>query len=88
MTEFVAGLNELDLMKQLIQVLVFPHFHYQFQQFDKLRDFTSKLLGLMKVYTQQASTLTQNFTGRVGPVTPIIYWSRKVFISPTHFSLT
>ena len=37
---------------------------------------------------QQASTLTQNVTGPVGPVTPTIYWSCNFFIGPTNFSLT
>ena len=33
----------------------------------------------------QASTLTQNDTGPVGPVTPSIYWSCKIFTGPTFF---
>ena len=33
----------------------------------------------------QASTLTQNETGPVGPVTPSIYWSCKMFTGPTFF---
>ena len=33
----------------------------------------------------QASTLTQNDTGPVGPVTPSIYWSCKKFTGPTLF---
>ena len=37
---------------------------------------------------QQASTLTQNDTGPVGPVTPRIYWSCKIFTGPTNLSLT
>ena len=36
----------------------------------------------------QASTLTQNGTGPVGPVTPRIYWSCKFFTGPTNFSWT
>ena len=36
----------------------------------------------------QASTLTQNGTGPVEPVTPRIYWSCKDFSGPTNFSLT
>ena len=34
---------------------------------------------------RQASTLTQNDTGPVGPVTPSIYWSCKKFTGPTFF---
>ena len=33
----------------------------------------------------QASTLTQNDTCPVGPVTPSIYWSCKIFTGPTFF---
>ena len=33
----------------------------------------------------QASKLTQNDTGPVGPVTPSIYWSCKFFTGPTFF---
>ena len=33
----------------------------------------------------QASTLTQNDTGPVGPVTPSIYWSCKMFTQVLHF---
>ena len=33
----------------------------------------------------QASTLTQNDTGPVGPVTPSIYWSCKIFTGPAFF---
>ena len=33
----------------------------------------------------QASTLTQNDTGPVGPVTPSICWSCKLFTGPTFF---
>ena len=33
----------------------------------------------------QASTLTQNDTAPVGPVTPSIYWSCKMFTGPTFF---
>ena len=33
----------------------------------------------------QASTLTQNDTGPVGPLTPSIYWSCKMFTGPTFF---
>ena len=33
----------------------------------------------------QASTLTQNDTGPVGPVTPTICWSCKIFTGPTFF---
>ena len=36
-------------------------------------------------YIPQASTLTQNDTGPVGPVTPSIYWSCKKFTGPTLF---
>ena len=32
---------------------------------------------------EQASTLTQDDTGPVGPVTPSIYWSCKMFTGPT-----
>ena len=39
-------------------------------------------------YIVQASTLTQNVTGPIRPVTPSIYWSCKIFTDPTHFSLT
>ena len=35
------------------------------------------------VQVNQASTLTQNDTGPVGPVTPSIYWSCKMFTGPT-----
>ena len=35
----------------------------------------------------QASTLTQNGTGPVGPVKPKIYWSCKNVAGPTNFSL-
>ena len=35
-----------------------------------------------------ASTLTQNATSPVGPVTPRIYWSCKFLTGPTFFSLT
>ena len=38
--------------------------------------------------TTQASTLTQNGTGLVGPVTPRIYWSCNFFTGPTIFSFT
>ena len=34
---------------------------------------------------KQASTLTQNDTGPVGPVTPSIYWSCKMFTGPIFF---
>ena len=34
---------------------------------------------------EQASTLTQNDTGPVGPVTPSICWSCKIFTGPTFF---
>ena len=36
-------------------------------------------------FNLQASTLTQNDTGPVGPVTPSIYWSCKIFTGPTFF---
>ena len=41
--------------------------------------------GILKVL--QASMLTQTVTGPVGPVTPRIYWSCKIFTGPTIFSL-
>ena len=31
---------------------------------------------------KQTSTLTQNVTGLVGPVTPRVYWSCKFFTGP------
>ena len=40
--------------------------------------------GLIVVCVQ-ASTLTQNDTGPVGPVTPNIYWSCEMFTGPTFF---
>ena len=36
----------------------------------------------------QASTLTRNGTGPIGPVTPRIYWFCKNFTNPTIFSLS
>ena len=44
---------------------------------------TITLNGILVEY--QASTLTQNDTGPVGPVTPSIYWSYKMFTGPTFF---
>ena len=39
-----------------------------------------------KIYDiRQASTLTQNDTGPIGPVTPSIYWSCEMFTGPTFF---
>ena len=35
--------------------------------------------------TLQPSTLTQNVTGPVAPITPRIYWSSKIFTGPTSF---
>ena len=42
--------------------------------------------SILKV--KQASTLTQNVPGPVGPVTPRTYWSCKILTGPTFFSLT
>ena len=36
----------------------------------------------------QASALTQSVTGLLGPITPSIYWSCKLFTGATNFSLT
>ena len=53
-----------------------------------------RILVLLSHYTilcaihSQASTLTQHVTGHVGPVTPSIYWSCKIFTGCTIFSLT
>ena len=46
--------------------------------------------GLTPYYQSisQASTLTQNVTGPVGPVKPRINWSCKILTGPTSFSLT
>ena len=44
----------------------------------------NKLKGNLSKYVQ-ASTLTQDDTGPVGPVTPSIYWSCKRFTGPTFF---
>ena len=38
-----------------------------------------------QIENDQASTLTQNGTGPVGPVSPRIYWSCKNFTGPTNF---
>ena len=38
-----------------------------------------------RMFVYQASTLTQNDTGPVGPITPSIYWSCKIFTGPTFF---
>ena len=38
---------------------------------------------ILAAITAQASTLTLTGTGRVGPVTPRIYWSCKNFTGPT-----
>ena len=46
-----------------------------------------KGLTILEIFfiTKQASTLTQNDTGPVGPVTPSICWSYKIFTGPTFF---
>ena len=44
---------------------------------------TVQLLRL--IWLSQASTLNQNDTGPVGPVTPSIYWFCKMFTGPTFF---
>ena len=38
-------------------------------------------------FSLQASTLTQNGTGPIGPVAPRIYWSYKKCTGPTNFFL-
>ena len=40
---------------------------------------------LVSQLRRQASTLTHNDTGPVGPVTPSIYWSCKNFTGPIFF---
>ena len=45
-------------------------------------------MGALLALKYQASTLTQNGAGPVGPVTPRIYWSCKIFTGPTNLSLT
>ena len=49
---------------------------------------SSCVLNYIASKSEQASTLTQNGTGPVGPVTLRIYWSCKIFTGPTIFSLT
>ena len=44
-----------------------------------------RCLGEKGFMIMQASTLTQNHTGPVGPVTPSICWSCKLFTGPTFF---
>ena len=44
-----------------------------------------KIFLCMTFVHEQASMLTQNDTGPVGPVTPSIYWSCKMFTGPTFF---
>ena len=41
-----------------------------------------KSFCVLVLWTKQASTLTKIDTGPVGPVTPSIYWSCKMFTGP------
>ena len=50
------------------------------------QEVTHDIYNYIYIYVRvQASTLTQNNTGPVGPVTPSICWSCKMFTGPTFF---
>ena len=68
-----------------------PHSHLSMDpgQLVASFDFVGAIIAISERFLYpQASTLTQNDTGPVGPVTPSIYWSCKIFTGPTFFSLT
>ena len=80
----MSALITSTLMKELRPKSGFPplyndHFN------EGINDLISAGREIINDLSNQASTLTQNDTGPVGPVTPSIYSSCEIFTGPSFF---